>query len=240
MLRLKKILPFIVLFVWVIACNEEEPEVLSNDPLIDIQLFNIDSLTIVNDSLLIVTDSLVVLGDSLLILNDSSVVLTDSISALSVLIEEGQTDLEDQRVLLESILEDFAVSIELLDDQESIVALAELKLDAIVATIESGSVEVSIIENVLNSQVLNYSDSMTVYELPLSMTADSSMFNLYVSDFVFSLTVGYERTQNLDENDRIEIQASQFKVLRHSFDSVTVNCKTSSCIDEDTIIKLYF
>lgn len=237
----RQLFPFVFgLFMLAWACTENDDELFMNDPIVDVQVFNIDSLVKVNDTLKVVTDSLSGLTDTLKILNDSSTVLRDSVSALTVLIDGGQTDLEDQKTTLEGILSGFTTTITSLTKSDSILKVSSTHWTSVASTIESGRLLVSVITNAVNSRQITFTDSATVYNLPLSMTVDSSAFVLQVADMNFELTLGYERTQVLDEKERIEVEASGIKVLRHTFDSTSVNCATSSCIDNATVVKLYF
>lgn len=232
------ILP-VILLIGFLACSEEE-EVFVNQPFTSIQLFNMDSLVSTTSMLDDVTDSLLRLDTSLQILDVKLLSISFDIDSLNILIEEGRDDLNDKVDSLNLVFDECSALQDDLKKNDSIYTAISADLTAIITDIESGNILISRIENSIDGRALTFEDSMTVYELPLSMNQDSSAYTLFVNEFEFNLILGYERVQALGVKDRIKIRTEHIFIKGHTFDSTEIECRSTACKDNETLVKLYF
>lgn len=219
-----------------VAC-EEEDEPLVNDPSVSIFFLNKDSLDQVNviiDSLSkeqVKYDTVIAnLEASADLLVDSLIVIADSTA------NGGSLDTEREQVIHDlDTLNQYLTGKE---QEDSVVNAAKSGWNATAATISSGSLKVSEIEN--NKKVLSvvYEDSSSSWKLPLDMRADDVDLNIKIADKVYQLAVGYSRATTTDEKNKVIIRTSDFEIISTTFDSASVTC--GDCIDSQTTIYVEF
>lgn len=236
---MKNLFPILFALSIALSCSEDD-EVFFNEPNIDVQFFNIDSLVKVDDSLKVITDSILVLTDSLKIWNDSILVLNDTITNLTILIGQGQTDLEMNKNLFESYLTILSTNVVVYDKLDSTLDSHNTILSGTKSDIESGKIELSSIENIENGNVVFYEDSATLYSLPLSMTTDFSSYRLTIDNRTYELELDYKRVKEENDLSKIVVVAFDIAVKRHTFDSLKQNCNTTLCENDGVSLQVYF
>ncbi len=237
---MKHIFPIIFVLTIVLSCSEEEEGSFFYEPTVEVQFFNIDSLVIVDGSLADIKDTISALTDTLKYWNDSIKVLNDTISKISILIDSGQSELSDKKLIFEQYLELFSSNVVTFTKVDSVMDVKNASLKGIKSDIESGLMLLSSIQNAQNGKTRTYQDSTEFYYFPMDMNADSSSYTLEIAGMSYNLALDYQRVNDVDEKSRVIVTAFDISKRRHTFDSVKVNCKTDLCKNAGVSIQVYY
>lgn len=194
----------------VIACEDNELQIEGFSPKVEATFINNDSLAAV-DSLIIDYDTLISrIGAKL-----------DSLDSLD-LTAEIQTQID---------------SLEL---EEDLARDERSDINAIKNIILRGLLQIDFVTGIGNFDNITYEDSLSTYQLPLNVNADSSEFLIRILDKTMSLFFTYKRDTFFTEG-RIIIEADSVKL--RSFkgaDSVIYNCDNVNCKSYEARATIYF
>ncbi|MEO9804714.1 MAG: hypothetical protein ABJF04_15765 [Reichenbachiella sp.] len=227
---------YTLLFAGIWACEEQE-EPTARDPLVSIFLLNKDSLDKVN----IIEDSLdaelaaydVVIANlktDAASLADSLIVLTDSIA------NGGNLEAEKNQVIND--LDTLNLYLTGVEKEDSTVNVRRAEWALTAATINSGSVHISAIENIKNGLSVFYEDSSTTWKLPLDMNEDGIDVNITIDEEIYNLELSYNRSTTANEKNRVTIGTSNFSIIKTDFNNSSVSC--TNCEAAETTVYVEF
>jgi len=165
--------------------------------------------------------------------------LTDSLNNISEDILAGVDRLEDSIAVANEI----AIknqSLEVLSDENDSTNNIRTELATIQTTILSGNVLLNSATNVANNQIVTYTDSNTVFALPLNVNENEMEYEFNIDDNQYRINLFYETGQSLNIERELSITAFGLGVNAHSFDSLSQVCSTNECISNETIFICYF
>jgi hypothetical protein len=125
-----------------------------------------------------------------------------------------------------------------LEAQAAIVLLDNVAWNDVSSTINSGNVLISLIKNTVNERSIEYSDSATVWGIPLDMNSKNSSLQLTIDKKEYDIAFSYTRTTDTDEKGRVVIHARDVLLINSDFDSTSVNC--NNCLDTNTTVYVEF
>ncbi|MFY0654082.1 MAG: hypothetical protein JXQ96_18740 [Cyclobacteriaceae bacterium] len=232
----KHLFPFLFVGIVVWSCAEDA-EVFFNDPVVQVRFINADSVAFLTDSLSTTNDSIEVISDTINWYSDSINVLTDSLSILNDSIDNGRTDYVDIRDALQSTSNSFADNLDSANKISDELSQIRSSINAVINTINSGEVLVSSISNPITGVGVAITDSAPSYNLPLSMTTNSSVTVVEIAGQLYTIEWKYDTEEFVDNKRRIRVGISNLEIVNSDFDSTS--CNSSNCENEASI-KFYF
>jgi len=234
---LRPLVLYACVFAAIWACEEEDEPTVS-DPSVSIFFLNQDSL----DQITPITDALdlelAAYDEQISELNDQADATSDSLIKYTVLVNEGNEELEADRSFYENQLTAINSELVLVEKDDSTANATRQEWKATVATINSGAVKISSIENFKNGQVIIYEDSSDSWKLPLDMQADDIDLNITIAEEEYNLAMTYKRTITSDEKNKVIIRTSDFKIISTDFNNPSLSCE--DCEDIKTTIYVEF
>ena len=170
------------------SCQHEDPEITGLAPYFRVKFINQGSIDILEDSIALVDKALEDISDSLTVI-DSLEIIYDTL--------------------------DLSVNKESLSDLRQIFNEKKTGYNSSISLINSGKMKVQKIEGDDGSGTISYSDSLTLYKIPLNPNTDFSRFYIYIEGSEYSIDTRYERN-TIEDNRNIIIQATNFEVLDQS------------------------
>ena len=232
--------------VWIVllcmnSCNEcEDCESVVGAPRTSFAFINGTLLAELNDSISVLNDSIVIRTDAISF-NDSIItILSDSLDSIKILLDSGLVEFrQDSLLLSDEIAELSDVNISLQSEADSITEIST-EVGTEIALVESGSVLVDTITSLIQNTSILFTDSASVYSLPLEISSTETPYSFSIDGNQYELNLTYEVRQSLNIEREVTIEAFNVGVSSHTFDSLFIQCSTSECISNETGIICYF
>lgn len=235
---------FYILTFWgfiAVACDpcNDCGEPIQYDPLVSVIFINQDSANILNDSVAFRNLSIRQIDSVRRILNFNLDSISDSLAVIKALIDEGQTDLEEQRTVLDQSIADILVELEEVNEERDELDSLNRYYGEILALIKSGKVPVEKATLLNNGSVLEYTDSAVVYTIPLLMDANNTSYEFKINDQQIELHFTYTIFETVSDARVFLRRAANINV--ESPDSITVKClDPKNCLSDETTVTVYF
>lgn len=224
---MKKILiPFLLTILILSACDPcTDCGELSYEPTVDLVLINGDSLKTTRDSLAVV---------------DTLIFVVDSLNIVYEAIEDGELGYEDERDQLESYIDSQTDLRLVYENFRSYLVTNRTKLNSIIVLINSGKVLVNEISYSFSEETQVFEDSAALYQLALSFYDERTDCVVNIVGTEYDLRIDYDLENQFDIDHIAQRRAFINDVQSIEFDSIRVECKTSECLDHETVITCYF
>lgn len=233
----KLVLPLLIILIMT-SCDpcRDCGEPLLSEPTVEMIFINQDSINIITDSLSFFTFNDSALASNIFILDT----LRDRLeevqvgldTADNVALEQEKMDIEQ---LIPTRIADSLLFATLNTDSDSLTTLLDTKR----SSISSGFIRISMAELVETQKVIFSDTSETSWNFPLLFDGSQASYDIFLWDELFSVSVGYVTSQEINDEREVVIRASDIRVLETTgFDSLT-NCETN-CIDGNASFTFYF
>lgn len=161
--------------------------------------------------------------DSLLKVEDTLAILNDSLVSVEDKIEEGDTTLYEERDMLQMLI---------------------ARYEKVENNINQGKIRIESVSGNDGQELLLFRDSTTNdtlrnFRFPLDMNSDQSLFKVNIQDQTNEIRFSYNREIGQSGSD-IVVRALNLELLESSFDSAKINCKTSNCFSNETVVDIFF
>lgn len=113
------------------------------------------------------------------------------------------------------------------------------RITTFVSKLQNFNTPISEIGNTLKSLPI-YTDTLTVYNIPLDMNDTTSSFFVKQKARTFYFSVTYSREEHISETNFIEIRAENIKIKTHSFDSAKIIYSNTQSLSNETTLFFYF
>ncbi len=223
------------------ACSEEV-EPYRSEPAVKLRFFNIDSLTKTNTAIAAIDAEVALLNTENATLTTQLNTLNTRLSELDGLIASGRDDLVPERASVASEIETVTERLVAIGDSLDTWNVEKAQLTKVVGAINSGKVLLRRIE--ADGKTLEFTDSATVFLLPLNMNTTAQVYYLELGNRRDSLELTYNVKEELTERSYIRLLATDIERTegKYSYDSVAVYCKSlpQPCSSNETTINIYF
>ncbi|UXX78025.1 hypothetical protein N7E81_11715 [Reichenbachiella carrageenanivorans] len=230
------LLMYALAVVFFVAC-EEEVEPLISDPSVSIFFLNKDSLDQVNVIIDSLSEEQVKYDTVITNLETSADQLVDRLIVITDSIANGG-DLDQEREQIIHDLDTLNLYLTGIEREDSVVNATKSGWNSTAATISSGFLKVTSIENTKKRRSIVYEESSSNWKLPLDMRANDVDLDIKIADRTYRLAVGYSRSTVTDEKNKVIIRTSDFEIISTTFNSASVTC--GDCIDSQTTIYVEF
>lgn len=220
-LRPMKICGYLLLFLIVaglgaISCSDEEVQAEGIEPFIEVTFINASSLSKISIEIADI--------DAQITAINARITEIDAAENKAELLEEKDSLNAEKKVLNEERSE--------LNSTASLITSGRVNLREL-----RGSLSAGVIEN-------NPFDSTSVKRFPLNsgatnarfftlLTVGDESFRVDTIDFTYKVVTEYKENQ-------VRAIASQLDTAFHSFDSLKLKCKDSTCISNEALLTIYF
>lgn len=230
---------FSMLFFW--GCNDcEECETTVSAPRTSFVFINQTSLDTLNTNLEAVDASLAELQANAAILNAANATLDSLLDSLSARIARGMVELRDDST---------ATANKIVANNQTLATNTEAQTDlntertsiaSTISTVESGDVLVDTVTNLLTGNSLVFTDSATVYLLPLDPNLTEISYGFSIASMEYDITVTY--TTNTSQNARrnVVVGAESINYTASTFNEVQVESTESNNPHGSTTLYCFF
>ncbi len=230
---------FLLLLFW--GCNDcEECETTVSAPRASFVFINQTSLDTFNTNLETIDASLADLQASAAVLNAANVTLDSLLDSLTARIERGMVELRDDSI---------ATANEIVANNQTLTANTEVQTSLnterasianTISTIESGDVLVDTVTNLLTGNSLVFTDSSTVYLLPLDPNLTEMSYGFSIASMEYDITVTYVTTTSQNARRNVVVGAESINYTTSTFNNVLVESTESNNPHGSTILYCYF
>lgn len=224
----------LLLLAW--GCSDcEECETSVDAPRVSFVFLNQTSLDTLNTNLATIDASLTDLRASATALTASNVTLDSLLDSLTARIERGMVELKDDSIATANKIE--ANNQLLTSNTESQTSLNTERstLSTTIATVESGNLVVDTVTNLATGTFQTFTDSATVYKLPLDPNNEAISYAFSIASVEYDLTVTYTTSTSQSARRNILVGAENIAFTTTSFDSVRVDPETNNTHATTTI-----
>ncbi len=235
---MKQLLFLLLILIQIVSCRTSDDTSLSitSEPTIDLVFINTDSLNQLNDS----TNAISVLNTgitaSLTQISDTLTFLSDSLGKINTAIDMGEL-LETEKAAIESAIETYTNQESMLTREKAVNDSLVLVMNGVKSIINSGLVSVQDITIVENGNQQLFTDSASLYTVPLSFDKSFTQYALTISGNRYSFQVDYEIRQELDVRRNVRLKADNITVIDHTFLSFD-DCEI--CTDGNATFTFHF
>lgn len=229
---------FIATFIFVLACDPcRECDTFLYEPTLTLKFINQDSLNNLNDSIgknnlrnEILSDSIIWLEDTLHFLVDTLIFMRDSI--------ENGGDYDTTSVF--DSIQEYDAELQKQSTESNSLEILNSEMSAVKSVINSGSVEVTRIENLNESFVVDIEeDSLTAFSIPLPYSAVQTRYEIEIADFIGTVDFSLRFDTTVDIRRNVLIRPDSIFITDFEnftkFDTCKVNCS-----DGQAVFTLYF
>ena len=205
-----------LLFLGVISCSEDEEQEEGISPFIEVTFINARELLAINTEI----DNI----DEMIETIDDRITQIDT--------AENKGDLLDEKDSLNDVKSDLNAQKSALNTTASKISNGEINLAQIVG---EGSSEVIVARSTDSTEVHTFplnGNSPMVRFFP-SITLGENLSRQDTLDFEYELTTIFSENQ-------ISLVASDLNIPFHSYDSVLLTCRDSTCISNEAQLTVYF
>lgn len=239
---------YLIIILWsliAVACDpcDDCGQPLEYNPAVSVIFINQDSADVLTDSVEL-RKTTIRSNDSIRrILNVTLETLEDSLEVIEELIDEGETQYEAQRSLLQNDTADIQTEIRGINARKTVLDSLN-KIDAdILKVINSGKVQVKHATLVENGARIDYEDSAIVYNVPLLMRegASETTYEFMIGDEPIGLVFTYQLYETINDSRVYLIRATDITVTSptgHSFEQDCVD--PDNCLSNETTVTVYF
>lgn len=213
---------FSLLFFW--GCNDcEECETTVSAPRASFVFINQTALDTLNTNLAEVDMALEDLQASAAIVNAANVTLDSLLDSLTARIGRGMIELrEDSTATANKIVANNETLATNTAAQTSLNT-ERTEITSTISTVESGDVLVDTVTNLLTGNALTFTDSATVYQLPLDPNLTEMSYGFSIAAMEYDITVTYVTTTSQNARRNVVVGAESITYTATSFDSVRVD-----------------
>lgn len=229
----------LLLLVW--GCSEcDECETTVSAPRTSFVFINQTSLDTLNTNLGDLDTSLAELEASAAILNAANVTLDSLLDSLSARIERGMVELRDDSTATANKIE--ANNQSLTNNTESQTSLNSERstLTTIISTVESGDLLVDTVTNLTTGNALIFTDSATVYKLPLDPNFNEISYDISIASMAYDITLTYITTTSQNTRRNVVVGAESINYSASTFTEVQVESTESNNPHGSTILYCFF
>ena len=225
----------------IISCDDcFDCDLNISQPYVSLVFINADSLSQLDTRLSQIEtlrDSTNNLVDSLETITSS---LTDSLLVIQVGLDTGNFTYQEVAESIQLTLQQD--SIQLAESELVLAVLTEetSEINAIQSTINSGRVSISQIKNLQNDSLIIATDSSEIYNIPLSISLDSTRLGFIIAEEEYDLGLTYTRSIGEDLKTNVIVSSQGISETTYSFDSVKVDCTNTLCNANETTVTCYF
>ena len=127
-----------------------------------------------------------------------------------------------------------------LDDNSDSLNAIRIDRNSIVTTINSGNVLVDMITNLDNGSDTIFTDSATLYSLPLEVARNEINYEIIIADSIYEVGITYSTDESLTILRDLNIIAFDLDTLFHTFDSLDITFTNADRLSNETTFTCYF
>ena len=211
----------LLLLLW--GCSEcEECDTSVSAPRAAFVFINQTSLDTLNTQLAVIDTSLAELQANAAVLNAANVTLDSLLDSLSARIARGMVEL---RVDSTATANKIAANNQTLASNtanQAVFSSERTTLATTITTVENGNLLVDTVTNLTTGNTLIFSDSATVYKLPLDPNLSEMDYGFSIASSDYEITITYLITTSQNARRNVLVGAECIKSTAATFDSVRV------------------
>lgn len=218
-------------------------EAITAEPTVEMIFINQDSIdaldVLINDNNTQLSNLSIEIND----LNDTIDFLqNDSIPTLEERIAAGEEYLQEALDEVTIALNHFIVDLENLTDQENELDSLNSAYNSTKTIINSGLLNISSINlpEINESIVYDPNDSAVSWNFPLSFDNSFSIYEILISDELFSIELSHETFTEVDEERNVIVRARDIQIVSSSSNFITLDSCNENCVDGEAIFTFYF
>ncbi|MFT6865833.1 MAG: hypothetical protein ACJA08_000659 [Cyclobacteriaceae bacterium] len=236
----------LIILLWASLIYACEPcadcgEPLLFEPTVQMKFINRDSLLLLNDTIKTTTDSISSMTDNKDSLSAKVKAWNKLLISLRDSIADGKIQFIVDTLQIDDSINTVGPQITLLDTAIFYTTLLQDSLSDLRTVINSGKVRVDQVTILENGNSTTYSESATLYSLPLIMqNANLTTFLIDLKGKSDTISFQYITELNVDEERRIEMQAYNIDTVSYTYDSLLFECNSSKCKSNEVLVTVYF
>lgn len=215
---MKQLAVLLFLIIQITSCrtSEDASLTITSEPTIDLVFINTDSLNQLNDSTEVLNTSNDAISSTLTHIGDTLQFLNDSLRVINDAIEMGEP-LEAAKASIESIIASYSGQQSVFLEEKSMNDSLLAVINNIKILINSGQVLVEDITIVESGNQVLFTDSASLYTVPLSFDKSFTQYSLTIDGEAYGFEVDYEIRQELDARRNVLLKASDITITDHTF-----------------------
>lgn len=217
----------LMLILW--GCSECEECVTTVDaPRTSFVFINQTSIDTLISNLALVDTALAQLQADAALINAANVTLDSLLDSLNARIARGMVELREDSMATANKIEANNQTLASNTESQTSLSTDRTTLTSTISTIQSGNVLVNTVTNLITGTALTFTDSATVYKLPLDPNLNEMDYGFSIANMNYEITVTYETTTSQNARRNVVVGAESIFYRATTFDSVRVDPETTN------------
>lgn len=232
-----------IVLILLAGCSEcEDCDTEVSAPRTSFVFINQTSLNTLEPDLETVETQLAELVAEASLLNAQVFTLDSLLDSLTARIDRGVVSItQDSLDNLNTSIEQMTLDLATNTTEQTTLNTEKSNLESTIATIESGKILVDTVFNLATGTGIIFTDSATVYQLPLDPNFNEITYRFSIADQQYQLSLTYDLTTTLDARRKVRVLAENIQVVTgYTFSDVKLLPEEGNRTHDETTLQCSF